>query len=102
MPKFKIDPTPTFSEAVTFRMPGGKFGTINVVYKFMDQDSYRELFTNSKRGDVAFALEISTEWDAEEAFGEAAIERLFKTYPTAAKAYFSTFREAIFGAAEKN
>jgi len=102
MPKFKIDPAPTFNEPVVFRMPGGKTGTINVTYRYMDQDAYKALFNGSKKSDVEFALDIATGWDAEEDFGEAALERLFKAYPTAGKAFFSTFRVAMFGAEEKN
>ena len=102
MPKFKIDQAPTFTETVTFRLPGGKTASINVTYRYMDQDAYQALFSSGKKSDVAFAMDIATAWDAEDDFGEAALERLFKAYPTAAKAFFATFRVAIFGAEEKN
>lgn len=102
MAKFKIDPSPTFTETVLFRLPGGKTASINVTYRFLDQDAYQALFSSGKKSDVAFAMDIATAWDADEEFGEAALERLFKTYPTASRAFFSTFRVAIFGAEEKN
>ncbi len=103
MAKFTIDPSPSFAETVVFRMPGGKTGSIRVDFRYMDAEAYGEHFQSMKGcSDAEIAESIATGWDAADEFGKAALDRLFKAYPTAARAFFATFRNAIYGADEKN
>lgn len=103
MAGFTINPDPKFTEPVIFRLPGGKLVTIRVDFNFLDSADYAAHFEAQRgKSDAEIAASIASGWDAAEPFGVPALEKLFRTYPTAARAFFATFRNAIYGAAEGN
>ena len=102
---FKIETDESFWADVTFRRPGGKESTLKVNFIYRDADSYFAFFREGHevgRSDVDTALDCAKGWDAEMPFDKDSVIELFRKFPTAARAFFTTYREEIFGAAEKN
>lgn len=101
---FNIDPEPRFWAPVKIPLPGGKTGTIQAQFLHLGREEYIEFW---KRHEGRPALEVMQkivfDWKGPDAgFSPETLARLLNNYGTASRAFFDTWRENLFGAAEKN
>jgi hypothetical protein len=100
---FKLDPDPTFKLTVEITRPGGSTRPLELEFKWLERQAFIDYCkTSGDMGDIAFFSGLIAGWDADAPFDAAALEKLFKLYPKAAREIFVAYRDELLGAEEKN
>lgn len=103
MPKFKIDPAPTFKAPVPIPIAGGDPAMVEMEFKHRDKDEL-DAFIKSRtsKQDADSVMEMVVGWDFEDEFSEANVKRLVKKRIGAPLAIFTTYIDELVKARTKN
>lgn len=104
MPKFKLQPDPTFKAKVKIPVPGdAKEAEVEFTFRFRDRDALAALLERAKEQDlVTSAMEMLAGWELTDAFNEDNVRLLDRTYIGALGRVVEAYWEEHTKALEKN
>jgi hypothetical protein len=103
MPKLQLKLSPTFKAHVDIPVPGARPAKVEFTFKARDREELADWLAklDGKKTDEA-VLEIASGWDLEDAFDQANVEVLLRTYIGAWQAIYQKYLDELMGARAKN
>lgn len=96
MPKFKLQPAPTFRAPVEIPVPGEGRSKVLFDFKYRDRDAMKEFLekvgnTETQLSDTDLIMEMCTGWELTDPFNRESVDLLVRNYIQAGSAIFEKY-----------